>query len=186
MEDNPVFQWINRTAEREAKKDMMRRSDRMGQLLGVVFVVIFLMYFGTLYTESTGFFTSEFTALGAFMFFGSGVYGIVPALVRFITGHKNPARPLDAIGSMFITVASAYILLVFPLEFSHLGDLLPNALESLVEIITNDIARILLAIAAVASPVVALHNIILYIAVRKKLSAQAAPTTCAPSVGKER
>lgn len=159
----------------------MPRSERMGQLIGIFFIMAFLAYFAALRTESTGFFTSEFTALGAFMFFGGGAYGIVPTLIRFMTGRKNPARLLDASGSMFIAVASAYLLIVFPLEFSHLGDLLPNALESLVEVITNDIARILLTIATVASPVIGFYNIILYIAVRKKLSAQSAP-----SAGQER
>jgi hypothetical protein len=180
VEDNPVSRGLERAAEREAKKDLMKSSDRWGQLVGIVFSVIFLLYFVALYTESTGYFTPEFTALGGFMFFGGMVYGTVPVLVRVATGRKNPARPFDALGSLFIALICAYMLVVFPLDFSHLGDLLPNALESLVEIITDDIAKILLAIGVFVAPVFALYNMALYIPVRRKLSAQTAPVTGAP------
>lgn len=162
-------------AEREAGKDVIKSSDRWGQLIGIAFSVVFLLYFVALHTESTGFFTSEFTALGGFMFFGGMVYGALPVLVRVVTGRKNPSRPFDAVGSAFIAVICVYMLVVFPLDFAHLGDLLPDFLEDLVELISNDIARIILVIGAVASPFIALYNAALYGPVKNKLSAQPTP-----------
>ena len=176
MGDNPLYRWASRNVEREVKKDTMPRSERFGQVIGVGVAIVFLLYFAALYNESTGFFTPEFTAVGAFMFFGAGAFGIVPTLIRFVTGRKNPARPADAVGNVLMMVASVYLLAVFPLDFAHLGDLLPHALESVVEVITNDIARILLAIGAVISPVLAFNNILTYFAVREELSAGHAAT----------
>ena len=74
-------------------------------------------------------------------------------------------------------VASAWFLMVvFPFNFAHFADVVPDFLAFLISWITNDIARVLLAIGMVGGVVSVGINTVLYIKVRAFLLQQSGST----------
>ena len=67
-------------------------------------------------------------------------------------------------------------MVVFPFNFAHLADVVPDFLAFLISWITNDIARLLLAIGMVGGIVSVGINTVLYIKVRAFLLQQSDST----------
>jgi len=162
--------WFDGHAAKEAIRDRLRPSERVGQLAGVVIAAIVAVYFTVLYTSSSGFFTSKFTTADAVLFFGIAFLGVIPGLVRGIIGRKNATRPLDVILSISMLVAAAWFLSSFPFDFSHLADALPTSLQFLLSWISDGIAKVLMAVAIIASIFMIAYTTLLYLAVRRKLT----------------
>ena len=66
--------WFARRAEAEAKKDTLPYSDRVGNVVAVVVIILVTLYFIAHQMWSTGFFTSEFGSLEMFLFYGALIY----------------------------------------------------------------------------------------------------------------
>jgi hypothetical protein len=67
-------------------------------------------------------------------------------------------------------------MVVFPFNFAHFADVVPDFLAFLISWITNDIARLLLAIGMVGGIVSVGINTVLYIIVRAFLLQQSGST----------
>lgn len=67
-------------------------------------------------------------------------------------------------------VAGVWLFVVFPFDFSRLADVLPDFLRFLLLWISNDVARVLLAIAIIASLIMLVYTALLYVFVRRELS----------------
>ena len=158
---------FSRHAESEAKKDVMKLSERAGEVIGIFCILILLAFFISHQTSSTGFFTSKFGPLEQILFYGSLSFGIITSVGKIIAGRKNAIRPLDAFGTIFSGIALLWLLNVFPFNFSHLSDILPEILRSIIMWISNDIAKMLMILGIIVSFIVAVYIIALYTAIRK-------------------
>jgi hypothetical protein len=156
-----------RHAESEVKKDVMKLSERAGEAIGIFCVLILLVFFITHQTTSTGFFTPKFGLLEQFLFYGSLSFGIITSIGKIVVGRKNAIRPLDAFGSVFSGIALLWLLNVFPFNFSHLSNILPDSLQFIIMWITNDIAKILMILGIIVSFIVTAYMIALYISIRQ-------------------
>lgn len=163
---NPM-DWFKRQAEKEIKKDLLKTSDRIGQVIGLVGCLIVIIFFGYHLSKPTGFFTSAFGTLGAVLFFGINVIGIFPQIVRLVKGRKTPARPFDILNSALFLVAFIYFVATFPFDFSHFADPLPASLEFLINWISNGLASALMVLGIIGLLFALPYQILLYKAIRE-------------------
>jgi len=168
--------WFARRAEAEAKKDIIAYSERVGNIAGVVVGFLIVLYFVAHQMWSTGFFTSKFETLEMLLFYGSLMFGVVSTALRGLFGRKNLARLFDVFGLILVTVAIAWLFVVFPFDFAYFADVLPSFLRFLLQWISNDIARVLMVLGIIATVVMAIYTAILYVFVRRELSKPALKT----------
>lgn len=161
--------WFASHAEAEAKKDIIPRSERLGNIIGLAAILLILLYFVAHQTWSTGFFTTRFGLAEAFFFYASFLYGMVPLYIRSLAGRKNLARFFDVLGSVLFLIALAWLLMVFPFDFSYFADVLPTFLRFLLQWISNDIARVLMTIGIIGTLIMGVYNALLYVFVRREL-----------------
>lgn len=171
MSENNTKGGFVRHAQSEAKKDVMKLSERAGEIIGIICTLILLTFFISHNTSSTGFFTPKFGPLEQFLFYGSISFGIISSVGKIIVGRKNAIRPLDAFRSVFSGIALLWLLNVFPFNFSHLSDILPESLRVIITWITNDIAKMFMILGIIINFIVAAYMIALYISI-KQLSSQ--------------
>ena len=151
--------WFSR-AKAEANKGVPKNDRFTGIALAVVSVFM-IAYFVSHQMGSTGFFTPKFGTLEMFLLYGSLVAWIITGSLDGIFGHRLLSRLFDVFGGiLFITISLVWLLVSFPFEFAYFADVLPDFLKFLVQWISNDIARgimalgtILLVVAAVYSPI---------------------------------
>ena len=167
--------WLVRHVEAEAKKDVIPYSERAGNIVGVVAILLIVLYFVAHQVWSTGFFTSRFGTVEMLLFYISLMFGMVTSAVRGLFGRKNFARLFDILGFVLFTVVLAWLYMVFPFDFAYFADALPNFLRFLLQWISNDIARALMLLGVIATPVMAVYTAVLYVFVRRELSKLAPP-----------
>ena len=159
--------------EKQALKDNMKNSERGGELVGVIVIGLIALFFYVHQIQATGFFTSSFGATEALLLYGAILVGVAGPLAKFLTGKRNKSRPPELIASVFWIVASAWFLMVvFPFNFAHFADVVPDFLAFLISWVTNDIARVLIAIGMVGGIVSIGIKSVLYIKVRAFLLQQ--------------
>ncbi|MBL8154869.1 MAG: hypothetical protein JNM70_11855 [Anaerolineae bacterium] len=113
----------------------------------VFFALCLLLLFGFFIyhqTQPTGFFTEKFGTLEMFWLYAPLLFGLSAPLIRAWTGHRNPARPFEAATSLFLAVAALWLLSVFPFNFAHLADALPEGLRFLLAWITDGVGQFFL------------------------------------------
>ena len=162
--------WFDRRAEAEAKKDIPSYSERVGNVVGVVVGLLFVLYFVARQMWSTGFFTSEFETLEALLFYGSLMVGTVSTALKGLFGRKNLVRPFEVFGYVLTAVVVIWLFVVFPFDFVYFADVLPSFLRFLVQWISNDIARVLMVLGIIVTLVMTIYTAILYVLVRRELS----------------
>jgi len=137
------------TWKKEAEKDKLNDAERASQLVSWIFTAIAAWFLLAHWTEDTGFYTSEFGQLDALVLFGPLIFGVLPPLVRTLRGRKNVSRPWDIFGSMLFVLSSAYFLCAFPFDMAFFALPLPEGLRFLVDWVTEDFAKVVLAIGIV-------------------------------------
>src|SRR4030042_1927557 len=88
--------WFVSQAEKEAKRDRLPYSERIGQVVAIAGAFIVLAFFVIHQTRPTGFFTDEFGTGDSTLFYVMILVGLVPAFIRLLLGTRNAARPADA------------------------------------------------------------------------------------------
>lgn len=141
--------WFDALIEKSAKSDVLKKSDRFGQVAGIIGVVIVSIFFAYHLALPTGFFTSSFGAIGAFFFFVPAIYGMVPQFIRLYTGRKSLARQFDIFGMTLVLIAVIYFLATFPFDFSHLADPLPRSIEWILSWISDDLVKALMVLGVI-------------------------------------
>jgi hypothetical protein len=174
-ENKATKNWFARQVEGEAKKDGLPFSERAGNGVAVFLILLILLFFGLHQTSSTGFFTSKFGPSETFLFYVSILLAAVGAAAKVVVGRKNVLRPFDTFQEGLGAVALVWLFVVFPFDFSHLADVLPNFLRFLLQWISNDVAKVLLAIAIIATPVLTVYTAALYVFVSRELSKSTLP-----------
>ncbi|MBN1677304.1 MAG: hypothetical protein JW880_02080 [Candidatus Thermoplasmatota archaeon] len=162
--------WIRKQADREAKKDVLPWSERVGQVVGVGVFLIVTLFFIIHQTRPTGFFTDDFSTVGSVLLYALLVSGIIPLSVRALLGRKNSARPVDAAATAILVIGELYFLARFTFDFSHFADPFPNSLEFLLDWISPTLAKLLLILGVVGGSIFSVYHALMYFAVRELLS----------------
>jgi hypothetical protein len=149
-------------AENEAARDYIKKSQRGGGTASLIGVVLVTAFFYAHQAWSTGFFTASFGSTEAFFLYGSILLGIIGPVARAITGRRNLARLPESVASVFWIIASLWLLIVFPFDFTHFSDVVPDFLRFIISWITNDIARVLIALGTAGGVVFVGVNAVLY------------------------
>jgi hypothetical protein len=100
---------------------------------------------------STGFFTSGFTPLLAGFFYASIAWTIIDVAFKAITPRKDIVALVKQLGAVLFAGVTAWLYVAFPLNFTHLADVVPGPFQFLLSWITNDIGRILVGAVLFAS-----------------------------------
>ena len=164
----PTENWFSR-GKAEADKGIPKNERIVG--IGFFFAgsVLIILYLAAHQIWSTGFFTAAFGTTETIMLYGSWIAWIITSGLEGLLGQRLLSRLFDAFGGIiFIAVATAWLLVVFPFDFTHFADVLPESLRFLVQWISNDIARILMVVYSVAMGIAAVYAPIAYKFVRIK------------------
>lgn len=167
--------WKDTVAQREVARDRLRLGDYIGECVVIVLTALVALFFINNQVLETGLFTSDFGAMETALFYGSLLFGTAPPVLRMTAGRRNVVRPFEVLGNIIFIVAAVYLLYVFPFDMAHLTDLFPSSLRFILDWITNDIARLLLAFAVVISAMAAVWTAFLYVAVKKRLARAPTP-----------
>jgi hypothetical protein len=129
-------------------------------------MVILFGFFALHQATNTGFFTAKFGSIEMLALYGPIIVALVAPAVRALTGRRNPARPWDVAMQLSLAAGSLYLLIVFPFNFSHLGDLFPGVLRLFVSWISDDVGKVLMVLQVILGPVNAIMTTAKYISLR--------------------
>jgi hypothetical protein len=131
--------------------------------------VLTIFYFAAHQILSTGFFTATFGTIEMIMLYGSWISLIITSGLEGLLGQRLLSRLFDTFGGIiFIAVATAWLLVVFPFEFAYFADILPDYLRFLVQWISNDVARVLMVLYTITMGIAAVYAPIAYKFIRIK------------------
>lgn len=83
---------------------------------------------------------------------------------------KALSRIVDTFGGIiFATISLAIILIIFPFNFSHIADVLPDFLRFIIGWISNDIAKVIIIILIILHLAAAIYSPLAYKFVDKKI-----------------
>lgn len=157
---------LSKTAKEELS-DEIESNDKIASILLIVVNGLFGLYLIVHETVSTGFFTPKFSTFEMIMLYGIFIYWIITSVLILI-GQKHPSRDLDSYGGLFFaTFAIGWLIMIFPFEFTHFADLLPDFLRFIVQWISNEIALVLLILLFIIHLILAVYSLILRLYVRK-------------------
>jgi hypothetical protein len=161
--------WFSR-GKAEAEKGIPSGERLVGIAL-VVSSALMVLYFAAHQRRSTGFFTATFGTLEMIALYGYWVYWIVAAGLEGVLGQRLLSRLFDVFGGLiFSGICIVWLFVVFPFEFAHFADVLPEALRFLVQWISNDIARVLMVLGIIVHLGAAVYTPIAYKFVELKRS----------------
>ncbi|MHA1945460.1 MAG: hypothetical protein ACXAC6_17155 [Candidatus Hodarchaeales archaeon] len=156
MENNANENDTNKKSRLESIKDHFskRAEEELGDDISSedigasIFILIVCGFFGLAFithqTGSTGFFTSKFSTLEMVMLYGMLLYWITTSVLILI-GQKNPSRNLDSYGGLlFAAFATVWLIVVFPFDFTYFAEVFPVFLRFLLQLISNEIAFVIL------------------------------------------
>jgi hypothetical protein len=161
--------WWRRTVAREADRNRLGLGERIGNIIGIFFILLFFLILIDIQLSGVGFFTDQFGPLGLVLFYGSLLYGIFPALLRAFTANRNLGRLADLVGSLIFVVAAIYLVVVFPFDVPSLLDYVFGPAGDAFSWITNELVRMVLLFALLVTVVSASYNAALYLSVRNEL-----------------
>jgi type IV secretory pathway VirB2 component (pilin) len=115
------------------------------------------------------FFHCKIGAVEMVMLYGSWISWIITSGLEGVLGKRFLSRIFDTFGGiLFIAVATAWLVVVFPFDFTYFSNALPEFLRFLVQWISNDIARIVMVLYAIAMGVAAVYAPIAYKFIKTK------------------
>ena len=160
--------WFSR-GKAEADKGIPKNERIAG--IGFFFAgsVLMVFYLATHQILPTGFFTVNFGTIEMIMLYGSWIAWIITSGLEGVLGQRLLSRLFDTFGGIiFIAVATAWLIVVFPFDFTYFADVLPDFLRFLVQWISNDIARIVMVLYTIAMGIAAVYAPIGYKFIRIK------------------
>ena len=156
---------------KNVEKEMDDTIEYNQRVFGVVILIIAflaIIFFINHQMGSTGFFTTKFGMVEMIMMYGYLIAVMISGTLFGVLGRKHLSRYFDALGGMlFAAVAITWLLVVFPFEFTHFADVLPDFLRFLAQWISKDIARVVMVIGILVHLVGQVWMGLLFVYVRK-------------------
>ena len=156
------------TTAKKTDNEVLTTAQRWLELSFDVAMLLLFGFFAYHQLTHTGFFTAQFGPLEMICLYGPIIVSLVAPIVRALAGRRNPARPFDVATNMSLAIGSLWLLIVFPLDFSHLADVLPAAVRFVISWITNDIGRIVLLLQVILGSVSSFLAIWKYLSIRRR------------------
>ena len=120
-EANANKNWFARRVEKEAKKDVLRISERLEGIVAIVIITLAILFFVAHQMWSTEFFTPKFGLTEMLLFYSSILYGFVPNSIKCLFGRRNLARLFEVFGAILTSIALVWLYIVFPFDLSYLA-----------------------------------------------------------------
>jgi hypothetical protein len=158
--------WLGGIGAARARMDRLRLSNRVGEAFGAIIAFVVFLFLYENQARGVAFFASTFDGTAAFFFYGPLLAGILLSLARAAYGRRNAIRPFDSLNALFLAVSAFWLLSSFPLDFTHLADMFPSAIQFIFSWLTNDVGRLLLFVAGIASLANFAYTSSLYVVVR--------------------
>jgi hypothetical protein len=158
---------MNTTEKRTVREELVP-WERWLELMSIVTMLVLFGFFVLHQVTNTGFFTTSFGPLEMFCLYGPMLFSLAAPAVRVAIGRRNPARPLDVAGKLFLGIASLWLLIVFPFNFAHLADVLPGGIQFLISWISDGPGRIALILQIAFGLLGAIGTLITYLRVRQR------------------
>jgi hypothetical protein len=169
-ENKTTENWFSR-GKAEADKDIPKNERIAG--IGFFFAgsILIVLYLAAHQIWSTGFFTAKFSTIEMIMLYGSWIAWIITSGLEGVLGQRLLSRLFDTFGGIiFIAVATAWLLVVFPFDFTYFANVLPDFLRFLVQWISNDIAHVVMLLYTIVMLIAAVYAPISYKFIRIKRS----------------
>ncbi len=161
--------WFSGIARTRAMKDRLNLPERIGEFIGVAVSLIIFLFFYENQLRGAAFFTADFGIAEQFFFYGPLIVGAALWLAIALSGRRNEVRPFTSLNALFMAVAAFRLLSVFPFDFTHFADMFPSSIQFVFGWLTNDIGRLLIAVAGVLSIINFVVTAFLYFAVKGQL-----------------
>jgi hypothetical protein len=139
---------------------------RQSQILLIVAMLSVFAFFVLHQFWQTGFLTARFNLVEMLALYVPILLALVAPLVRMFTGRYNPARLFEAATNVALAFGSFWLIIIFPFEFAHLADMLPEGIRFVVAWLTNDLGRIVLALQVVIGGLTGLLTMLKYFSAR--------------------
>jgi hypothetical protein len=139
-----------------SRSETLSQSTRIaGRIIGwIISIVLTLCGFGFYYAHqawSTGFFRASFSTELAVLLYVSVLYVAVNATAKLLTDQKTTLAMIELLGALLTGVTSLALFVIFPLNFAHVGDVLPSLLQPLLSWVSNDVGRFVYGVAVFGS-----------------------------------
>jgi hypothetical protein len=161
--------WLTGVVDRRIGKDRVRLSEKAGELVGLLFSFLVLLFFIANQAWGTGFFTSRFGPLEQALFYGTWVFSAAVVIARVSMGRRNAVRPLEVLSDGATALTAFWLIYVFPFNFTHFTDLFPSVLRGGFLWVTDPIGGLAIFLVGMGSLVGLVYTSILYAAVRARL-----------------
>lgn len=160
FDDKPGVIGMNEVRRSGYRRDRNAMSipDRIGEIVGIFFILLFAAFFVYHQTMNTGFMTSDFGLTATLLFYGSFAAAIMSPVARAIIGRRDTSRPFEIAANLFTAIAAFWFLSAFPFNFAHLADPLPSFMRFLFTWISNEIGWAIILLTAIVSLGVAIGN----------------------------
>jgi len=147
--------------------EILTPLQRWTGLATVVAMLLVLGFFAFHQLAGTGFFVATFGSWEMVCLYGPILVSFAAPIIRALSGRKNPARPFEVATNLSLALGSLWLVIVFPFNFSHLADVLPDAIRFIFSWITNDIGKAVLILQVIIGTVAALLTTFKYLSVRR-------------------
>ena len=163
--------WLSDRVEEELEDyENLSVEDRVISICVIMVFPLFLFYLIAHQMFSTGFFTVGFGMLEMLLLYGSLIFWITTCTVLLLE-LKDLSRKIDSFGGLaFAAVGFFWLFLVFPFDFAHFADVLPEAIRFLVQWISDGFARVILLLGFILHLFLAVFSGIHRVMVRKELA----------------
>jgi len=163
-------EWLSERVEEELEDyDKLSVEDRVISVGVIMVFPLILFYLIAHQVLSTGFFTATFGILEMILLYGSLIFWIVTCTVLLLE-FKDLSRNIDSFGGLgFCAVSFFWFFLVFPFDFAHFADALPEVFRFLLQWISNEFAWVLLVLGFILILFLAVFSGLQRVMVRKEL-----------------
>lgn len=113
----------------------------------VVVSVLMVLVFVSHQMQSTGFYKGTFGTMESLMLYGFWAFWITTASLEAIFNQRLFSRMVDTfVGVFFAAISLSWLAIIFPFDFANFSDVLPESIRFLFQWISNDIARVIIAL----------------------------------------
>jgi hypothetical protein len=154
--------WIQNRGQRR-NNEILSTAQRFGELVSVVIVLLILGFYVYNQVANTGFFTSNFVGWTIVVFYGTFALSILPPLLRATIGKRSTVRPFETAFNFLSAAAFIFLLAVFPFNFAHFPDALPQAIRFMFSWVSNDVAKIAMVLAILGTLISGFVNGVKYL-----------------------
>lgn len=153
---------------RKPDQEVLTPAQRLGEAVIIAVQLLLFGFFALHQSSRTGFFTARFGTLEMVCLYGPILFSLIPPAIRALSGRRNPARPFEAAANLSLAAGTGWLLHRFPLDFTHLADVLPAAIRFLLAWVTDDLGRIPMYLQVIFMPISVVVNIWRYFLVRRR------------------